>query len=94
MNINAGIIATLTGLVGTAGGVLISYLTLKHNYDQDKHRLKVGLGCNLILNVPGISSNKKQFTKEEIEKQIDQIVYKLYDLTSEEISIIEESFND
>lgn len=41
-------------------------------------------------------SNKYNSTKQskvkEYEHQIDQMVYKLYDLTEEEIQIVDESF--
>lgn len=62
MKLDVGVIAAITGLVGTVGGILISYLSLKHNYDKDKHKVKVELGKNLMINVPGVDSKKEQFT--------------------------------
>jgi type II restriction/modification system DNA methylase subunit YeeA len=41
---------------------------------------------------PDYETNKeKQQKVKELEKEIDKLVYKLYDLTDEEIRIIEES---
>lgn len=57
-----GIITAITGLVGTIGGVMISYLTLKHAYDKDKHKIKVEFGKGHLINVPGIDASKEQFT--------------------------------
>lgn len=62
MKLDVNVIAALTGLVGAVGGILISYLTLKHTYAKDKHRVKVELGKNLMVNVPGVDSKKEQFT--------------------------------
>jgi hypothetical protein len=56
------LIAVVSGLVGTIGGVLISYLSLKHNYDRDKQRIKVEFGKNRMINVPGVDPDKDQFT--------------------------------
>ena len=39
-------------------------------------------------------NEKKQVKVKEYESQIDQLVYKLYDLTDEEIKIIEEYNNN
>ena len=50
---------------------------------------------NKILSLtqsPDYETNKeKQQKVKELEKEIDKLVYKLYDLTDEEIRIIEES---
>ena len=40
-----------------------------------------------------ISTKKKNKDTATLEKQIDQMVYKLYNLTVEEIKIVEESVN-
>ncbi len=36
-----------------------------------------------------MNHNTKQAKVKELEKQIDQIIYKLYDLTDDEIKIVE-----
>jgi hypothetical protein len=59
---NIQIISALTGLVGTIGGVLISYLTLRHTFNKDRHRVIVDLSSNILMNVPGIDSKREQFT--------------------------------
>lgn len=38
-----------------------------------------------------LRNKTKQIKVEEYERQIDQMVYKLYELTPEEIKIVEES---
>jgi hypothetical protein len=38
-----------------------------------------------------INNNESEVTSNEIEQQIDQLVYQLYDLTDEEIAIVEKS---
>lgn len=62
IKINIAYISVLTGLIGTIGGVLISYLSLKNSYDKDKHRVKVDFGKRLMINVPGVNPKKEQFT--------------------------------
>ncbi len=39
----------------------------------------------------GKSQTCSDVTSEEYERQIDQMVYKLYDLTKEEIAIVEQT---
>ena len=62
MDINIQLISVLTGLVGTIGGVLISYLTLRHNFNKDSHHIIVDLNSNILMNVPGVDPKKEQFT--------------------------------
>ncbi len=62
MDNNIQIISALTGLVGTIGGVLISYLTLRHTFNKDRHRVIVDLSNNILMNVPGVDTKKEQFT--------------------------------
>ncbi len=60
--IDVTIISALTGLVGTISGALISFLTLKHSWDKDNHRVSVELGRNLMINTPGIDNKDEQLT--------------------------------
>jgi Ribonuclease G/E len=46
---------------------------------------------NLVDKVTNIKSNAPTFDHSEVEKQIDQLIYQLYELTEEEIQIIENS---
>ena len=43
----------------------------------------------LVDQIIGSKKQNKNNNIQDIEKQIDQLVYKLYDLTDEEIKIIE-----
>lgn len=60
MELKVQLIAALTGLVGTFGGVLISCLTLRHTLTKDSHRVKVTLGMDRIIMAPGIDPKKPQ----------------------------------
>lgn len=62
MSDNVQYISALTGLVGTVAGSLISYITLKHNFDQDRHRVLVDLGSHFLINVQGIDPKKEHLT--------------------------------
>lgn len=58
MNIDAAFIAALTGLIGAISG----YLSLKHNLRREKHQVYVEFGEAHLINVPGVESDKLQFT--------------------------------
>jgi hypothetical protein len=42
-------IAALTGLAGTIGGVLISYLTLRHTFNRNRHTVKLNIAKSLMV---------------------------------------------
>jgi len=69
------------------------YNEVLHILDYDKEvRGSICLDNSIVKLVDQILSIKKQNPDEDtshLEKQIDQLVYKLYDLTEEEIKIIE-----
>jgi adenine-specific DNA-methyltransferase len=46
---------------------------------------------SLISEIISLKSNTKDANTSKLEKKIDQLVYKLYNLTKDEIKIIEES---
>ena len=48
---------------------------------------------NIVDKILVENSNNPQADTSSLEKQIDELVYKLYDLTEEEIAIIENSLN-
>jgi len=55
---------------------------------------KIYRGLNSLTNSPDYPDNpEKQSQVKTLENQIDQLVYKLYDLTPEEIQIVE-GFNE
>lgn len=62
MDSKISLISAISGLVGTLGGVMISYLTLRFSYLKDRHRIKVDFGKNLLIGVPGVDKKKEQFT--------------------------------
>lgn len=62
--IDANLITSLTGLIGTLGGLTISYMTLRHMYNQSKHKIKVKLGKGIILSAPGVDDKKEQIIIE------------------------------
>lgn len=43
------LITALTGLVGATGGLIISYLTLKHAYRKDKHSVKLEISEAIMM---------------------------------------------
>lgn len=46
-----------------------------------------------IMNVKNyLQSEAKQKKVKEYERQVDKMVYKLYDLTNDEIEVVEDSF--
>lgn len=58
------VISALTGLIGTAGGLVISYLTLRHAYRKDRHILKFTLNeAIMVTPIPGT-------TKPEISENM------------------------
>lgn len=62
MKVDPQSIAVLTGLVGTLGGVLISYISLRHSYAKDRHQVQVELDKNILIGVPGTNPRKEYFT--------------------------------
>ena len=54
------------------------------------HRGMVGSAMVRRLQAEGYNTIITR-TSKELEKQIDELVYKLYDLTDEEVRIVEES---
>ncbi|MEI7891336.1 MAG: TaqI-like C-terminal specificity domain-containing protein, partial [bacterium] len=56
---------------------------------QDKFIEIVGIVENIISSENYKTNKEQQFKVKEYERQIDQLVYRLYDLTEEEIRIVE-----
>lgn len=59
------IIAAATGLVGAIGGVLISYLTLRHTFRKDRHTIKLKIDKSIIL-WPQPGTTKPKFDKDQL----------------------------
>ena len=65
-------------------GIIRKYIMLSNRWTQDYWK---NLESRNALDYPG--NPQKQTRVKTLEKQIDQLVYKLYDLTPEEIQIVE-----
>ncbi len=60
--------------------------------DQSTQNVTANLVTKIIDTLRSDGGNAKQAKVREYEKQIDQLIYKLYGLTPEEIKIVESSF--
>jgi len=50
------------------------------------------VGTDLVNNILSLKQSDKKSDTSNLESQINQLVYQLYDLTEDEIKIIENSF--
>lgn len=75
------IIAAATGLVGTVGGVLISYLTLRHTFRKDRHTVRLQIAKS-ILAWPQPGTTKPKFTKDQLTFSVANIGAKEFTVVS------------
>ena len=57
---------------------------------SNENRSYIDLIGNLVSQITALKKQDKNADTQELEREIDQLVYKLYDLTPEEIAIVEE----
>jgi hypothetical protein len=80
------IISAATGLVGTVGGVLISYLTLRHTFRKDRHAIRLQIAKS-ILAWPQPGTPKPKFTKDQLTFSVKNIGAKEYSVVSVGVQI-------
>ena len=71
------IIGGVTGLVGTVGGVVISYLTLRHTFRKDRHKIQVKIAKS-ILAWPQPGTTKPKWSKDQFTFGVANIGLKEY----------------
>jgi hypothetical protein len=78
------------------GEIPIARIDLKNRVDKSRHDKLVGLVDKLLVLTPKLraaATDKERATLQNAvtatDRQIDQLVYELYDLTSEEIALVE-----
>lgn len=86
VDINVQIITAITGLVATAGGVLISYLTLRHTFRKDRHTIKLKMDKSLIA-WPQAETTKLEWSKEQLTFGIANVGAKDFTVVSIGIEI-------
>ena len=74
------VITSLTGLVGTVGGVLISYFSLRHIYQKDRHKV------NLEIKVANLLTPKPDSDKPDWSE--DMLTFKLANVGSKEFTVV------
>lgn len=56
------VIAGLTGLAATIGGLWISYISFKYRADKDRPKIKIKMGKNKLINVPNTNPRIEYLT--------------------------------
>lgn len=75
------IIAAATGLVGTIGGVLISYLTLRHTFRKDRHTVRLQIAKSILAWLqPG--TTKPKFDKDQLTFSVANVGAKEFTVVS------------
>jgi len=80
------VIAAVTGLVGTFGGVVISYLTLRHTFRKDRHTIRLQIAKS-ILAWPQPGTTKPKFTKDQLTFSVANIGAKEFTVVSVGVKI-------
>lgn len=75
------IIAVITGLVGAVGGILISYLTLRHTFRKDRHAVKLEIAKS-ILAWPQPGTTKPRFDKDQLTFSVANVGAKEFTVVS------------
>lgn len=75
------IIAAITGLVGAIGGILISYLTLRHTFRKDRHTIKLEIAKS-ILAWPQPGTTKPRFDKDQLTFSVANVGAKEFTVVS------------
>lgn len=75
------IIAAATGLVGTVGGVLISYLTLRHTFRKDRHTVRLQIAKSIMV-WPQPGTTKSKLTKDQLTFSVKNIGAKEFTVVS------------
>lgn len=66
------LISALTGLIATIGGVLISYLSLRHTFKKDRYAIKLEVAKS-IMGWPQLGTNKPKWTEEQFTFRVGNI---------------------
>jgi hypothetical protein len=84
------------GVLGIGGGInftaqLVENLPLPSIDDEEKKKLRGLADCilKIVESEKWLNKTSEKVKINDYEKQIDQLVYKLYDLTKDEIKIVE-----
>ena len=80
------LVTALTGLVGTVGGVLISYLTLRHTFRKDRHTIKVEIAKSLLA-WPQPGTTKPKWSKDQLTFKVANVGAKDFDVVSVGVKI-------
>jgi hypothetical protein len=80
------LISALTGLIGTTGGLVISYLTLKHVYRKDKHLVKVEIAKAMLV-TPQANTTKAKVSEEMLTVKVVNAGAKDFKVTAIGIAI-------
>lgn len=80
------LLSAATGLVGTVGGVLISYLTLRHTFLKDRHTVKVEMAKSMLV-WPQPGTVKPNIQKDQLTFSVANTGAKEFTLVSVGIKI-------
>lgn len=72
MNPSVQVITAITGLIGVIGGVLISYLSLRHAFRKDRHTVKLEIAKSTLI-WPQPNTPKPKFTKDQLTFSIANV---------------------
>ena len=75
------LVSALTGLVGTTGGLVISYLTLKHVYRKDRHLVKVEIAKAMLVK-PQPNTTKPKVSEQMLTIKVINTGAKDFQVTS------------
>lgn len=80
------ILTAATGLIGTLGGVLISYLSLRHTFRKDRHTIKLQIAKSLLA-WPQPGTTKPKWSKEQLTFSVANVGPKEFMVVSVGIKI-------
>ncbi len=75
------LISAVTGLVGTAAGATISYLSLRHTFKRDKFKIRIKLQQSLLA-WPQPGTTKPKIQEDMLTYNIANIGYKEFTVVS------------
>jgi|GEM_PF-3251608 len=81
MNEIVAIISTMTGLVGTATGATISYLSLRHTFKKDKFKVRVKLQESMLA-WPQPGTTKPKIQEDMLTYNLANVGYKDFTVVS------------
>jgi hypothetical protein len=80
------IIAASTGLIGTVGGVLISYLSLRHTFRKDRHTIKLKIAKSMLA-WPQPGTTKPKWSEEQLTFSVANTGHKEFTVVSVGVQI-------